>query len=380
MDPQRPTRKVWQRLRSRRVIWVDLPSYGSAFPVRIPLPSYPFAKERYWLPNQLGVTGSEIGKHVKALATDTRLHPLIHSNTSTFKQQKFAARFSGKEFFIADHVVDSRKVYPLAACMEMARVAGRLASGREVRSIRNLVWRTPLVVDDDGVDVEISLVSGWDSLKFEVNTVVAGESTTHAVGKLGFAPPAVIEVVDIRKIRARCLEEVAGGESFYSQLSASGLQLGKSFQIARSLWTGALESLAVLQLPQDLTNTAREFWLHPALIEGSLHAALGAMRHSAVGIALTQRLAVAEVHIMHPLTEVHYAYAAWTVPAKHDDRSHLHVNLRLLDENGKVLVRVRGGYTNMSTAGKGRWDRLRRLAVPRVSFKRALDADVELNK
>jgi polyketide synthase PksN len=353
--------------------------YASGFPTRVPLPSYPFAKERYWLPNQAGATGSEIGKHVKATAEDTRLHPLIHRNTSTFKQQKFAARFSGNEFFIAEHVVDSRKVFPLAACMEMARVAGWLASGREVRIIRDLVWRTPLVVDEGGVEVEISLVSGWDNLKFAVNTVVAGESTTHAIGKLGYAPPTVIEVVDIRKIRARCPGEVVVGDTFYSLLSASGLQLGKSFQIAQSLWTGALESLAVLQLPQHLTKAADEFWLHPALIEGSLHAALGVMRQSAAEIPLTQRLSVAEVHLMHPLKEVYYAYATWAVPAKHDERSHLHVNLRLLDENGKVLVRIRGAYANSHTADKGRWGRLKRLAAPKVSFKRALNADVELN-
>jgi acyl transferase domain-containing protein/tryptophanase/acyl carrier protein len=354
--------------------------YGSVFPVRIPLPSYPFAEERYWLPNQLGASGSEIGRQVAVQPADSRLHPLIHQNTSTFKQQKFAARFTGSEFFIADHAVDSRKVFPLSACMEMARAAGRIASGRELRVIRNLLWRTPLIVDEDGVDVEISLTSGWDGLKFAINTVVAGESTTHALGKLSYAAPTLVEVLDIQRIRGRCIREVAGGESFYANLTATGLQLGKSFQVARTLWTGNFESLAELQMPADLAKTAGEFWLHPALIDGSLHAALGAMRLGAVDIAPTERLSVAAVHMMHPLTEARYAHATWTVPAKHDDRSHLQVNLKLLDENGRVLVAVRGAYTNASVAGKRRWDKFRRRSVPKAPLARSMSEEVEWNK
>jgi hypothetical protein len=89
------------------------------------------------------------------------LHPLLHTNTSDLSQQRFTSTFSGKEFFLADHVVKGRCVLPGVAYLEMARVAVEHAVGNGNHGIgirlKNVVWARPIAVTDDPVNLHIGL-------------------------------------------------------------------------------------------------------------------------------------------------------------------------------------------------------------------------------
>ncbi|MCP4622043.1 MAG: type I polyketide synthase, partial [bacterium] len=81
--------------------------YDNMKPQRISLPTYPFAGERYWMPEKDDKPGKK---------TDTgilnAIHPLLHQNTSDLSEQRYSSQFSGNEFFLADHVVGGRRVLP----------------------------------------------------------------------------------------------------------------------------------------------------------------------------------------------------------------------------------------------------------------------------
>ncbi|PNB39340.1 hypothetical protein C1X64_39635, partial [Pseudomonas sp. GW456-E7] len=80
-------------VQGNRIIWDEL--YGDRKPIKITVPTYPFAKERYWIP----------APETKTCTVDHTLHPLVHRNTSDFTEQRFSSIFTGKEFFLSDHVV-----------------------------------------------------------------------------------------------------------------------------------------------------------------------------------------------------------------------------------------------------------------------------------
>src|SRR5262249_44795170 len=103
------------------VDWSKL--YGEYRPQRISLPTYPFAKERYWIdrPPKGSVDGNA-NVAVNALAS-SMLHPLLHTNTSDLSEQRYSSTFTGEEFFLADHQVAGQKVLPAVAYLEMARAA-----------------------------------------------------------------------------------------------------------------------------------------------------------------------------------------------------------------------------------------------------------------
>src|SRR5438552_2203631 len=59
------------------------------------------------------------------------LHPLVHRNTSDLSEQRFSTRFSGQEFFLADHRVHGERVLPGAVHLELVRAAVLFAAGSE---------------------------------------------------------------------------------------------------------------------------------------------------------------------------------------------------------------------------------------------------------
>ena len=119
--------------------------YTGAKPKRISLPTYPYAKGRYWLDvSTEPVAGGE--------ATAKQLSPLLHENTSTGFDTRFTSHFTGKEFFLADHQVQGHKVLPGAGQLEMARLAViktlDLPAGQAI-ALQDVVWLRPIIQLDD---------------------------------------------------------------------------------------------------------------------------------------------------------------------------------------------------------------------------------------
>ncbi|SEF35422.1 Acyl transferase domain-containing protein, partial [Variovorax sp. NFACC28] len=179
--------------------------YGGATPRRIDLPTYPFARERHWVPLAQGAAVA------RSPATE-RLHPLVHRNTSSLVVQRFSSVFTGEEFFLADHVVKGQRVLPGVAYLELARAAVVQAlelaasQARDVR-LEQVVFAQPVVVGDAPVEVHIALVpQDGGSVSFEVYTQVAGEeeARVHAQGRARVAAAADAPLEDLGRLRSQC--------------------------------------------------------------------------------------------------------------------------------------------------------------------------------
>jgi 3-oxoacyl-(acyl-carrier-protein) synthase/acyl carrier protein len=110
------------------------------------LPGYPFAREKYWINGEAHMTPSN--QTVQAV-----IHPLLHKNTSDFTVQRFSSVFTGQEFFLADHVINGQRILPGVAYLEMARKAAEqsysgFTEGQTFIQLKNVVWITPVVVED----------------------------------------------------------------------------------------------------------------------------------------------------------------------------------------------------------------------------------------
>ncbi|KAB8061482.1 SDR family NAD(P)-dependent oxidoreductase [Janthinobacterium sp. FT14W] len=314
--------------------------YANGTPRRAALPTYPFARERHWMP--LPEQAPPALPCTAAGAPASMLHPLVQRNTSTLQEQKFSTSFSGSEFFLTDHVVESQRVLPGVAYIEMARVAGQLAAQREVRFIRNLVWLTPLIVGEGGAEVETVLAPKGREVHFAVKSITGGQSVTHCSGQIGFAAGEQAGVqVDIALVRQRCAQEVLNNDTLYTHFTGAGLHLGKSFRIVQQMWANASESLALVALPAHIAADADRYILHPALMDGSLHSAIGLMKTGDMEPPLCLPFSVAEVEIFGSIRNVHYAHATWSADKRPADPMQWKVNFTLLDRHGKVLVRMK---------------------------------------
>ena len=137
--------------------------YGAVCPRRIHLPGYPFAGERHktaWqgMVSQGMASGLKVPRGIPAPAGWR--HPLVHENSSDIDGLRYTSTFTGKEFFLSDHLIDGQRVLPGVVYFEMAREAVELAiesrnrersriresSWKEVPQIqlRNMVWASPV--------------------------------------------------------------------------------------------------------------------------------------------------------------------------------------------------------------------------------------------
>ena len=130
--------------------------YGEAKPRRISLPTYPFAKERYWVE---AVTGPAAGK---ARGSNGAIpHPPLHRNVSDASSQRFSTRLSGEEPYLRE--VNGGRVLPEVAHLELARAAVTSAAGDtgapEVR-LEQVEWFEPVVVGAEGLRAACRAVCG----------------------------------------------------------------------------------------------------------------------------------------------------------------------------------------------------------------------------
>lgn len=103
---------------------------------KLSLPPYPFEKQRYWVPEvnnqnemaQKAIPKTELQKNTTEDYNRSlvQLHPLVHENQSTLREQFFVSHWQGDEFFLSDHKILDEKILPGVAYLEMARFAGSL--------------------------------------------------------------------------------------------------------------------------------------------------------------------------------------------------------------------------------------------------------------
>ncbi|RKZ92367.1 MAG: hypothetical protein DRR19_04435 [Candidatus Parabeggiatoa sp. nov. 1] len=318
--------------------------YPNNKPQRISVPTYPFARERYW------ISTTEPKSIVFGRPGQTaKLHPLLDSNTSTLAEQKFTTSLTGKEFYLTDHVVAGHKTLPGVAILEMARAAGELAGEQPVMRLTNIVWAIPITVSDTPKSVHISLYPAQQQrVDFEVNTLEEnGSRQVHAQGKLTYESTAVrdSETVDIEAIQNRCFETWDGGEC-YKLFQATGLNYGPGFQTIQALHRNDTEALSRLQLPKVLTDGFNDFVLHPSLIDGTLQTVIGLTNQTDSNTSYLP-FALGEVELLKPLPETCYAYVRWANSA---DSAITKFHIEILDEKGGVLVRLKDFSVRALTA------------------------------
>jgi len=325
-------------------------NWGELYAVKrhrlISLPTYPFARERYWLPD------SDIERaSVRATAGSVvGFHPLLQENISDLYAQRYRTRLSGDEFFLADHQVRGSKVLPGVAYLEMARAAIAQAVGRPLAHdgvhLKNVVWIRPIVVGLDAQHIYIEInPAAEDEITFEIyslptNGVAERVTFSRGHARIGSAAPPAVR--DLASLQAECRGRILTQSECYHIIANMGLKLGHRLRGIEAVHLGEDRLLAKLNLPATLAMTREQYVLHPSLMDSSLQAAafliLG--EGNAVG-KLALPYALEGLEVFGPCSAQMWVFGRFSGDVSGDARVSK-IDIDLCDDYGTVCVRMRG--------------------------------------
>ncbi len=237
--------------------------HGGAKPRRMHLPTYPFAKEKYWIDPVIGLfplDTKQLGtKPLDALghaAARSAIHPLLHDNTSDLGQLRFSSVFSGNEPFLGRA---SAAGLPSTALLEMACAAlvqaQRGLADAATIELRALRFGTPFAADGASA-LHIALYpSANDAIDFDIYS--GDDERVHAqgTGRLLQTAPAARLDIDALALRLQAAPSPTGHP-----------------HAAWRVWRGAQELLIAVDADVG-TGQSGDFLLHPALVQAVLDTA-----------------------------------------------------------------------------------------------------------
>jgi acyl transferase domain-containing protein/acyl-CoA synthetase (AMP-forming)/AMP-acid ligase II/NADPH:quinone reductase-like Zn-dependent oxidoreductase/NAD(P)-dependent dehydrogenase (short-subunit alcohol dehydrogenase family)/acyl carrier protein len=322
--------------------------------VCVPLPSYPWQRERCWL----DIEETPGVASLFNLRSDDAARPFAHP---LLGRQLHLAQPPGAQLceveldprripYLADHRVDGVMVLPGTVYVEMALAVAAEIFGREECVLRDVEFHQALFLTGDApATMQIMLApAGEKEVSFHIyhatgSNVQTPSWTLHASGKIraDVAPADAHSLsvqVPAKRLKDGSAEELSV-EDYYRRLSARGYTYGASFQGIKQLWQGHGEASGRVMLSEGVEVESYRF--HPALLDACwqvLGAASGKTEDD--GVYLPRR--IEEIRLYgRPGREV-WSHASVDVVAAEENGAELKGNIGVQDEDGRTLLEILG--------------------------------------
>src|SRR6476646_9726493 len=306
------------------------------------LPTYPFARERYW------IDGRENGLAEGGMVRTGMLHPLLHSNTSDLSEQRYSSIFTGEEFFLADHRVRMESgrlenVLPGVACLEMARAAIELAWPRPLRAtaleLRNTVWLHPIIgTEQKQINLRL-LATQPEQIEYEIYSDDGEQRTVHCQGSAQWTEEPVALRLELDQLKRQMADGDVEPAKIYAAFTSMGVLHGAPFQGISAIHQGKNQLLTELHLRGQDTRTA--YAMHPSLMDSAIQGHYGLMNSWKSFQELRLPFSLERLRILSPGTQRMFAWVRYA-PGSHAEDAVLKSDIDVCDELGNVCFELRG--------------------------------------
>ncbi|AUX33060.1 MULTISPECIES: SDR family NAD(P)-dependent oxidoreductase [Sorangium] len=314
--------------------WLSL--YAGRGYRRVHLPGYPFARDVYHIPTD--------GRAVKEAGFDPhRLDQMIDEATVRRRELILKKKIGAQDSLARDHVVSGRMVLPISVGWSMAMAADRrerpgVRGG--VGRLRGVTFLAPLVVERDGVEVEMSIdaVDGWS--RYEIRGTSGAAPVVHSRGELylgGGEQEVHADTVDLNGLLSESGTMLRASDA-YAAFEAMGLTYGGSYRLVE--WVRLYEwgALGRLATEHDARRGSGSSALESRIVDAALQVAMLMRRDTGHEQHLIQPFSVDGVEISASLQAARYVCARIVS----DDGRGFKVDVIAVDESGKALLRVSG--------------------------------------
>lgn len=337
------------------VDWLQL--YSDHLPYRLNLPTYPFARERYWLPERQEDVSFN---HNRQITPSRTIHSLLHSLTSDTAEQRFDSTFTGKEFFLTDHVVAGVRTMPGVVYLEMARAAFVEAAGpvygtQAQLQLKNIVWSNTFTVENYSRKVHTSLsLNHFPNMSYTIYTSDTTYDDGQCILSQGQITPKMKQPatarIDLAALQTQCNQGSLSSTECYSSFSSLGIAYGPGLQSIQQLLIGQGCVLAKLALPASVISTQGDYILHPSLLDAAFQASLG-LQVGKQNRSLSLPFALEDLEILQPCTTTMWAWVRYKsaslatnpiTPHKSPDQL---IDIDMCDEFGALCLSLKGFLT-----------------------------------
>ena len=225
---------------------------------KVNLPTYPFQRQRYWLPDLLP----------KKQGVKETLRPLIHKMVKSplIKETIMETVFDTTNLeYLTDYKIINEVTIP-SACLLSLLLSSAELMGMAACSLEDIVFSEILGLQEDKETVvQLVLIPTDQSFKLikleETNT----QHSVHSTGRFTELNSDFLPPVDVSTLQKRCIQEIKP-EKIYTDFLSQGIKLGPGFQWLDAVWCADGEALARLALPKEI-RIMEGYWLHPGLLE-----------------------------------------------------------------------------------------------------------------
>lgn len=308
---------------------------------RVPLPPYPWQKERYWLdgmtthPGGLDSQEGSDGRHQRPL-----IGRAIESSVDPDSWVWERAISLASHPVLADHTVLDRSIMPLAGQIEMlfeTLDVTEIAKLPEVPvAFTDLKLLHPLILPETGAHL-VQIVRGQNRYTLssksdsrETASTWLAHMRTERSQEAGATEVArMTENIDLEGVRSRCDRRITN-RRFYERASESGFEYGPAFRQIDDVVYSAREALVTLA-PRDEGHGS--YRLHPGVLDAGLQVLLLLVPddgpHLPVGV---------ETVVLQRLPDQHEVLVAYARLQNTSDDGLLLADVYLVDEKGLPVV------------------------------------------
>jgi malonyl CoA-acyl carrier protein transacylase len=253
---------------------------------RLPLPTYPFQRQRCWIEAaQHGYSTSTLKRENGAKSQN--LHPLLGQQLylAGTTEIRFQSQISqNSPAWVKDHRVFGTTILPGTAYLEMALSAGALVAKSDKIWLEEVVFQQALILPENGEEKTIQLIlTPTENLtySFQIFSLTSSSDadndkpffSLHASGKLLVKEKeAVAEQVDLTAMQAQYTQEISI-ETVYRGFQEQRIDYGSSFRGLVQLFLHEGTALGKIRLPEELVPEIGNYQLHPVLLDICTHVA-----------------------------------------------------------------------------------------------------------
>jgi amino acid adenylation domain-containing protein len=320
---QAPAAGSWREIagawvRGAAVVWPARPDGR-----RLPLPSYPFARELY----RIGTPGRQVP------ATPVPIQPVMRRSADGVALWPVDAA----AFYLRDHRVGGVPMLPGAMSVELARMAYALVHDDQgPLSMSQVVWLKPVTASAGLSFLRVELVAGGAGPSFRLCAGELPGGVVHVQGQLGPLGVAVPAPLAWQQLAEDC-PRILAPAWLYSRYAALGLDYGPAFRVVTDLRAGADQFLARLALPAAADSGA-SFVIHPVALDGAFQACLALFADASGEAQAALPFVIEALHVHRPSVAqmwVHGRLASGDGPVRK-------IDLDLADADGQICIQVRG--------------------------------------